>query len=172
MAVTDKNVFASTVSEFTKGAAALFNGDYGRTRPSVTQSFTSTGGKIDSLTLSITITAATAHWAGPSMKGGKPGPQPDSANRHAIDQIEALNRAHEQKHVDTYQDTFDKKKDDIQKQMIGKLETQADDAVKAMNVELKAACETLHQTEGYIDANLQGDAYVVTVQAAGPGGCG
>ena len=172
MPVVDKNVFASTVQQFTAGAGKLFHGQYGETKPRVTQSFTSTGGKIDSLKLSMTIDSATAHWAGPPMVGGKPGPQPDNANRHAIDQIESLNRAHEQKHIDTYEATFKAKKDEIEKQAIGTPEAQANDAVTAMNAELKAACETLHESEGFIDANLQGDAYVITVQAAGPGGCG
>jgi hypothetical protein len=172
MPVVDKNVFASTVQQFTAGAGKLFHGQYGETKPRVTQSFTSTGGKIDGLTLSMTIASATAHWAGPGMKDGKPAPQPDPANRHAIDQIEALNRAHEQKHIDTYQAAFDANKDSIEQQFVGKPEAQANAAVAAMNAVLKAACETLHQSEGYIDADLQGDAYVVSVQPAGPGGCG
>jgi hypothetical protein len=124
------------------------------------------------LTLSISITATTAHWAGPSMAGGKQGPQPDAGNKVAINQVETLNRAHEQKHLDDYQATFDSKKDGIEKQMIGKLESQAGSAVTLMRAELKKVCEALHKTEGNIDVTPQGNAFIVTVSARGPGGCG
>ena len=122
MPVGNTNIFASTVDEFTEGAFAVFGqGTLGETRPRVSASWRrGEDGKITSATLSLTINATTAHWAGSGMRDGRRQPQPDAANRTAIDRVEALNRAHEQRHIDTYQSTFDAHKTEVERLYVGK----------------------------------------------------
>src|SRR3954467_961418 len=101
MAVGNTNIFASTVDEFTDNAAAVFGaGTLGETRPHVSVNWRlGADGTITSATMTMTIASTTAHWAGSGMRDGKRQPQPDATNRTAIDRVEALNRAHEQRHI-------------------------------------------------------------------------
>jgi uncharacterized protein YukE len=133
--------------------------------------FESTNKKLTKATLSLTITSATAHWIGPGLRDGKPAPQPDGVNRTAITDIEAKNRAHEQKHIDGSQSVFDSKKDQIEKNMIGKTKEEFQTAFDALNAALKAKCEELHKTEGLITWTFQNGAYSIVVKPGGPGGC-
>jgi hypothetical protein len=162
----------STVDEFGQSAANAFGaGLLGDTRFAVNANWNLSNNKITKPTLSLTITSATAHWTGPGIRDGKPAPQPDAANRIAIVDIEAKNKSHEQKHINGFQSTFDGKKSDIERRLVGQTEVQAATTIQEMNDALKAACEALHKTEGLITWTLQGTAYSIVVKPAGPGNC-
>jgi hypothetical protein len=166
------NCFGSTVDEFAQSAASTFGpGLLGDTRFAVEAKWNLSNSKITKPTLSLRITSATAHWVGPGLRDGKPAPQPDVANRNAIASIESLNKSHEQKHIDGYQSTFNSKKSDIERKLIGQTEAEAAKTIQEMNDALKAACEALHKTEGLITWTLQGGAYSIVVKPAGPGNC-
>jgi hypothetical protein len=172
VAPTLKNCFGSTVDQFRQSAGSAFGqGLLGDTRFALGAKWTIVSGKITKPTLSLKITSATAHWAGPGLQGGKHGPQPDAANRTAIAQIEALNKSHEQKHIDGYQSVFDGKKSDIEKKLVGQTEVESAKTIAEMSDALKAACETLHKTEGLIVVTQQAGAFSIAVQAEGPGAC-
>ena len=173
MAVSLTNIFASDVDEFMENAAALFGaGTLGETKPHLSFKWTlDKDSKISSATATLSITATTAHWAGSGVSGGKHKPQPDGANRTAIDRIEALNKAHEQKHVDTYQAAFDAKKAAAEQKLVGKTESEADAVTAELGQALRDACEALHATEGLVTVTTQGATISVTVGPSGPGGC-
>lgn len=173
MTPTLKNCFGSTVAEFQQSAANIFGeGLLGDTRFALSTNYNfDTQSKITKATLSMTITSATAHWAGPGLRGGRPAVQPNAANRDAIARIEALNKSHEQKHIDGYQSTFNNKKGDIEKKMIGQTADEAATTLTEMNDALKAACEALHSTEGLISVTQSGGAFSIVVQPEGPGAC-
>jgi hypothetical protein len=121
--------------------------------------------------MTLSITSTTARWTGPGMRNGKRLPQPDAANRNAIDRVEALNRAHEQRHIDTYQWTFNAKKAEIERKFIGKSPSDADAITGEMGQALLDACEALHAKEGLVTVTHQGNAISVSVSPQGPGGC-
>jgi len=173
MAVGLTNIFASTVDEFTDNAANIFGaGTLGQTNAHVSANWTlDQNGKIASATLSLSITSTTAHWAGSGVSEGKRLPQPDAANRTAIDRVEALNKAHEQKHIDTYQSAFNAKKAEIERKFVGKSPDDADAITAEMTKALRDACEALHATEGLVTVTHQGPTISVSVSPAGPGGC-
>jgi len=173
MAVGLTNIFASTVDEFTDNAANIFGaGTLGQTNAHVSANWTlDQNGKIASATLSLSITSTTAHWAGSGVSEGKRLPQPDAANRTAIDRVEALNKAHEQKHIDTYQSAFNAKKAEIERKFVGKSPDDADAVTAEMTKALRDACEALHATEGLVTVTHQGPTISVSVSPAGPGGC-
>ena len=128
MAVGLTNIFASTVDEFADNAANIFGaGTLGQTNAHVSAKWTlDQNSKIASATLSLSITSTTAHWAGSGIRDGKRLPQPDGMNRTAIDRVEALNKAHEQRHIDTYQSAFNAKKAEIERKFVGKSPDDAD----------------------------------------------
>jgi thioredoxin-like negative regulator of GroEL len=167
------NVFGSTVAEFTSNAADIFGaGTLGETKPHISVSFaTDENGKVTRATLTLAITSTTAHWAGSGMSEGKPAPQPNAANKYAIARIESLNKAHEQKHIDTYQSAFNAKKAELEKKYIGSSLSDAAAITGDMEDALRAACETLHSTEGIVNVVTQGDTFTISVSPAGPGGC-
>ena len=168
MAVSLRDVTGSTVNEFMQNAGAIFGaGVLGETKPSLELKWKATNGAITSATLTLTITSRTAHWSGP----GASKVAPDAANRDAINRIEALNKAHEQRHIDTFQSTFDAKRADIEKKYVGVMTTATDAVTSQMTDALTAACETLHSTEGLIDVVRQGNTFTITVKPQGPGGC-
>lgn len=173
MGVGLTNIYANTVDDFTAGAAAIFGaGTLGETKPHISVKWSlDENGKITTATMTLTISSTTAHWAGSGKKNGKPLPQPDAANRTAIDRVEALNKAHEQKHIDTYQSTFDAKKAEIEKKYVGKTASEAAAVTAEMGDALLAACEALHKTEGLVTVTHTGDQISVAVSPAGPGGC-
>ena len=173
MAVGLTNIFASTVDEFTDNAANIFGaGTLGQTNAHVSANWTlDQNGKIASATLSLSITSTTAHWAGSGVSEGKRLPQPDAANRTAIDRVEALNKAHEQKHIDTYQSAFNAKKAEIERKFVGKSPDDTDAVTAEMTKALRDACEALHATEGLVTVTHQGPTISVSVSPAGPGGC-
>jgi hypothetical protein len=173
MAVALTNIFASTVDEFTENAAAVFGaGTLGETKPRLSFKWSlDENSKIASATVTLSITATTAHWAGPGLSGGKHKPQPDAANKAAIVRVEALNKAHEQKHIDTYQSTFDAKKTAAEKRLIGMTESEAGAVRDELGKALRDACEALHATEGLVTVTTQGATITVTVGPSGPGGC-
>jgi hypothetical protein len=174
MAITPtlKSCFGSTVDEFAQSAGSVFgDGVFGRTTFALAKDFESTNKKLTKATLSLTITSATAHWAGPGLRDGKHAPQPDATNKDAIARIEALNKAHEQRHIDGDQSVFDSKKSEIEKNMIGKTKEEFEAAFADLNKALKAACEELHKTEGLIVWTFQNGAYSIVVKPQGSGGC-
>ena len=173
MGVGLTNIFASTVDDFADGAAVLFGaGALGETKPHISVNWSlDENSKIESATITLTISSTTAHWAGSGKKNGKPQQQPDAANRTAIDRVEALNKAHEQKHIDTYQSTFDAKKAEIEKKYLGKTAIEAGAVTAEMGDALLAACEALHKTEGLVTVTHTGSQISVSVSPAGPGGC-
>ncbi|HEX3948732.1 MAG TPA: hypothetical protein VHW95_02655 [Steroidobacteraceae bacterium] len=170
---TLKSCFGSTVDEFMQSAGSVFGqGLLGNTQCALNAKYNfDPQSKITKSTLSLQITSATAHWVGPGVRDGKHAPQPDGPNRHAIARAEALNKSHEQKHIDGYQSVFDNKKSEMEKKMIGQTAAEAAKTVAEMNAALKAACEALHKTEGLISVNQQGSAISIVVQPEGPGAC-
>jgi hypothetical protein len=173
MAVSNFNIFASTVDEFSDNAAAEFGpGTLGETKPHVSVNWRlGDDGRITSATMTMTISSRTAHWAGSGISNGRHLPQPDAANRTAIDRVEALNRAHEQRHIDTYRSTFDAQRAAIERQYVGRTETEADAVTAQMAQALLDACEALHRTEGLVTVTHTGTQISVAVRPAGPGGC-
>lgn len=173
MGVGLTNIFASTIDDFTDGAAAIFGaGTLGETKPHISVKWSlDENGKITKATMTLAISSTTAHWAGSGKKNGKAQPQPDAANRTAIDRLEALNKAHEQKHIDTYQSAFDAKKAEIEKKFPGKTASEAEAVTAEMGDALLAACEALHKTEGLVTVTHAGSQISVAVSPAGPGGC-
>jgi hypothetical protein len=170
---TLKNCFGSTLDEFMQSAGSVFGqGLLGDTRSALSAKYSfDTQNKITKSTLSLTITSATAHWAGPGIHAGKHAQQPDAPNRDAIARVEALNKSHEQKHIDGYQSAFNNKKAEIEGKMIGQTEAESAKTLSEMNGALKAACEALHKTEGLISVIRQGGAFSIVVQPEGPGAC-
>jgi hypothetical protein len=172
MPVTLKPVFGSTVDEFIENAGSEFGqGMLGKTSAELKWKCVFAQKKVTKATLSLKITSATAHWAGPGIRNGKPAPQPDSANRQAIARVEALNKSHEENHIKSYQSVFNKKKSEIEKKMIGQTEADFPDIYAPLEGALKEACETLHETEGLVSKTVQGGQIVIEVKAAGPGSC-
>jgi hypothetical protein len=169
---TLRNCFGSTVDEFAQSAGSLFGqGLLGDTRFALEANWNITNRKIINATLTLKITSATAHWAGPGVRAGKQAPQPDAPNRNAITNMEALNKSHEQKHINGYQSVFDSKKNDVEKKLVGQTEGEAAKTIEEMKDALKAACEALHKTEGLITWTFQGGAYSIVVKPRGPGAC-
>jgi hypothetical protein len=154
-------------------AAAIFGaGTLGETKPNISVKWRADqNNNITSATMTLSITSKTAHWAGSGTRGGNPLPQPDAANRTAIHTVEALNKGHEQRHIDTYQIAFNAKKAEIEKKFIGKSTSDADAITAEMGQALLAACEALHAKEGLITVTPQGNTFSVIVSPQGPGGC-
>ena len=173
MGVGLTNIFATTVDEFADNAANIFGaGTLGQTNAHVSAKWTlDQNSKIASAALSLSITSTTAHWAGSGIRDGKRLPQPDGMNRTAIDRVEALNKAHEQRHIDTYQSAFNAKKAEIERKFVGKSPDDADAITVEMGQALRDACEALHATEGLVSVTHQGATISVSVSPAGPGGC-
>jgi hypothetical protein len=178
MSVTPIDCYGSSVDEFMQNARRVIGqGLLGKTTCEPTYDCKlDAQNKITNAKLSLEITSKTAHWAGPGFRDAKHtkrAPQPDTANRNAIMSVEALNKQHEQHHIDGYQKVFDKQKSTFEKKMIGQTIKEAQETTLAeLNDALKAACEELHTTEGLISVIQQGGAFQVVVQPEGPGGCG
>jgi hypothetical protein len=173
MAVDLVDCVGSTVTDFMQDAGTKFGtGSLGKTTPSVSYAYDDDGkNKLAKVTLTLSTVSRTAHWAGSGMKDGKPALAPDAANKSAIDRVEAMNKAHEQRHIDTYQTTFDAQKDAVQNRAVGKPISGASAAKDEMLALLLSACEDLHKTEGDMDVTRQGDAFRVVPKPRGPGGC-
>jgi hypothetical protein len=175
MAVTPtrRNCFGGTVDEFIQSANSEFGeGLLGETKFALDAKWMlDAENKIIHPTLSLKITSATAHWAGPGFRDGKPAPRPDALNRDAIARVEALNTSHEQKHIDGFQRIFNNRKREFERKLIGQTEEEAAQTVAEMTDALNAACEELHETEGLISVSLQGSRFSIQVQPRGPGGC-
>jgi hypothetical protein len=173
MAVDLVDCVGSTVTDFMQDAGTKFGtGSLGKTKPTVSYAYDDDGNnKLAKVTLTLSIVSRTAHWVGSGMKDGKPALAPDAANKNAIDRVEAINKAHEQRHIDTYQSTFDGQKDAVQKRAIGKPVSAKESAKDEMLALLLAACEDLHKTEGDMDVTRQGDAFRVVPKPRGAGGC-
>jgi hypothetical protein len=120
---------------------------------------------IAKVTLTFKTETTRVHWSGQVKT------KPDPDNMAAIKQIEGLNAAHEARHRATYQDVFDKGKADLEKQLIGKTQTEAKAIVDDFNKKLIAACEKLHTSEGNITVTDSGGKISVTEGPEGPGGC-
>jgi hypothetical protein len=120
---------------------------------------------ISKVTLTFKTETTRVHWSGPVKK------KPDPDNMAAIKQIEDLNADHEAHHRDTYQDVFDKGKDDLEKQLIGKTKEEAKPILDEFNKKMIDACEKLHASEGDITVTDSGGKISVTQGPEGPGGC-
>ena len=166
-------VTGADLNDFTTNAGAIFGaGGLGATVPGVSYAYkTSADGVVTSATLTLSITSATAHWAGAGFSDGTPNSAPSGPELVAIRRVEALNKAHEQKHIDSSKAVFASKKTQLEAKMVGKTPDQLDAISAEMMAALIAACETLHSTEGLIQTSGSGSSIQIQVLPAGPGGC-
>ena len=122
--------------------------------------------KIKKGTLTLKTTITRVHWAGPAKK------KPDKANLDAINEVESLNKAHEEEHQASYEKVFKKAKAELEAEMEGMTPKEAKDVFDKMKEKLVDACEKLHKTGGMIKVNDNGNGKIsVTESAEGPGGC-
>lgn len=122
--------------------------------------------KIKTGTFTLQTTITRVHWAGPAKT------KPDKANLDAINEIERLNKAHEEAHQDSYEKVFKKAKGELEKEMEGKTPKEAQELLGQMEDKLVEACEKLHKTGGMINVSDNGNGKIsVTESAEGPGGC-
>jgi hypothetical protein len=96
---------------------------------------------------------------------------PDPENAAAIKNVEALNAAHEGRHGDSYQAVFDKAKDDLEDQLVGKTQKEAKVLLDEFHQKPLDACEKLHAPEAMITVKGSGGKVSVTESAEGAGGC-
>jgi hypothetical protein len=116
------------------------------------------------VTLTFKTSTKRVHLAGPVKT------TPDPENAAAIKNVEALNAAHEGRHRDSYQAVFDKAKDDLEDQLVGKTQKEAKVLLDEFHQKPLDACEKLHASEAMITVKESGGKVSVTESAEGAGG--
>jgi hypothetical protein len=163
------NVKASTAQEFLDNAHKAMRDPkkLGETKADLQVKLKlDSSGKIVEAKMTLKTMTTRVHFAGPGKT------RPDKANADAIKQIEDLNAAHEKAHRDSYQKAFDKLQDSLEKEMVGKTQKEAEKIMQKMKDALQDACEKLHQSEGLLEVNDDGNGNItVKEKAEGSGAC-
>lgn len=163
------NVKADTAMDFLDNAhSAMGDADkLGETSAKLTWTFTKDAKtkKIKKVAFTLKTEVKRVHWSGPEKT------KPDKANAEAIKQIETLNKDHEEAHRDGYEKAFKKLKAKLEKDLIGKEDSDLDDAVKTLKDALTDECEKLHKSGGKITVTDNGGKITVKESAEGAGGC-
>src|SRR5262245_54605973 len=154
------DVGATTALEFLANAAAKIGegpGVLGVTNYDITYDPPKlTSNKITKFKLSVSI--RRAHW-----KGG----EADAKNKKAIQEAEALNKAHEEQHeklaVDTCKTEFAK----AEKALIGKSESDVDPAMDAIYKIIDKKYAELDAKEGVTSVTVKPDGTIIVKQVAG-----
>ena len=164
------NVKADTAMDFMDNAHTAM-GDpnkLGETSAKLEWSVTKDGKtkKIKKVTFTLKTEIKRVHWSGPEKT------KPDKPNAAAIQQIEALNKAHEDAHRSGYEKAFKKLKAKLEKELVGKDDDEFDDAVKKLKDAMTDECEKLHKSGGMVTVNDNGGGKITVKESAeGAGGC-
>jgi hydroxymethylpyrimidine pyrophosphatase-like HAD family hydrolase len=164
------NVKADTAQDFMDNAHVAMRDPslLGKTSAKLDWSVTKDGKtkKIKKVSFTLTTEITRVHWAG--LKRTKP----DKANAAAIKQIEELNKAHEDAHRAGYEKAFKKLKAKLEKDLVGKDDSDLDQAVQELKDALTDECEKLHKSGGLITVTDNGSGKITVRESAeGPGGC-
>jgi hypothetical protein len=163
------NVKADTAMDFMSNAHAAMKdpSKLGETSAQIKYTFSQDGTtkKLKKVTFTLTTEIKRVHWAGQQKS------KPDKANAAAIQQIEALNKAHEESHRSGYEKAFKALKSKLEKDLIGKEQSDLDAAMQQLKDALTNECEKLHKSGGLITVTDNGGKITVKESAEGTGGC-